>query len=42
LEEDGTHDIIFCGTSHLAEITYVSLQETPLKIWFKAVVDDQK
>ena len=39
LEEDGTHDIIFYGTSHLAEITYVSLQETPLI--FKAVVDDQ-
>jgi DNA-binding MarR family transcriptional regulator len=39
LEEDGTQDIIFFGTSDLAEITYASLQETPLK--FKAVVDDQ-
>jgi DNA-binding MarR family transcriptional regulator len=39
LEADGSHDIIFYGTSHLAEITYASLQETPLK--FKAVVDDR-
>lgn len=40
LEEDGVQDIIFYGTSDLAEITYVSLQETSLKL--KAVVDDQK
>jgi len=40
LEEDGIQDIIFYGTSDLAEITYVSLQETSLKL--KAVVDDQK
>ena len=39
LEEDGMHDIIFYGTSDLAEITYSSLQETLLK--FKAVVDDR-
>jgi DNA-binding MarR family transcriptional regulator len=39
LEEDGMQDIVFYGTSDLAEIAYVSLQETPLK--FKAVVDDQ-
>lgn len=39
LEEDGAHNIVFYGTSDLAEIAYVSLQETPLK--FKAVVDDQ-
>ena len=40
LEEDGIQDIIFYGTSDLAEITYVSLQETSLIL--KAVVDDQK
>jgi DNA-binding MarR family transcriptional regulator len=39
LEEEGMHDIIFYGTSDLAEITYASLQDTLLK--FKAVVDDQ-
>lgn len=39
LEEEGAHNIIFYGASDLAEITYVSLQETPLK--FKAVVDNQ-
>ena len=37
LVDDGTHSIIFYGTSDLAEITYVSLQQTPLK--FKALVD---
>jgi len=40
LEADGIHDIIFYGTSDLAEIIFVSLQETSLKL--KAVVDDQK
>ena len=39
LEEDGIHDIIFYGISDLAEITYLSLKETPLK--FKAMVDEQ-
>ena len=39
LEEDGMHDIIFYGTSDLAEVTYASLKETLLK--FKAVVDEQ-
>ncbi len=39
LEEDGIHDIIFYGISDLAEITYTSLEETPLK--FKAMVDDR-
>lgn len=39
LEEGGTQEIVFFGTSDLAEITYVSLQETPLKL--TAVVDDQ-
>ena len=39
LEADGAHNIIFYGTGDLAEITYVSLQETLLK--FKAMVDDQ-
>jgi hypothetical protein len=39
LEEDGIQDIIFYGTSDLAEITYASLQETSLKL--KAVVDDK-
>lgn len=38
LEADGAHNIIFYGTGDLAEITYVLLQETPLK--FKAMVDD--
>jgi DNA-binding MarR family transcriptional regulator len=39
LEAAGAHDIIFYGTGDLAETTYASLQETPLK--FKAMVDDQ-
>lgn len=39
LEEDGAHNIVFYGAGELAEITYVSLQDTPLK--FKALVDDQ-
>lgn len=38
LEADGAHHIIFYGIGDLAEITYASLQETPLK--FKAMVDD--
>ncbi len=33
-------NIVFYGTSDLAEIAFVSLQETPLKLI--AVVDDQK
>ncbi len=40
LEADGIHDIVFYGTSDLAEITFVSLQGTSLKL--KAMVDDQK
>ncbi len=39
LEEDGMREIIFYGTSDLAEITYGSLKDTPLK--FQAMVDDQ-
>lgn len=40
LEENEIRDIVFYGMSDLAEITYVSLQETKLKL--KAVVDDTK
>lgn len=40
LEEDDIHDIVFYGVSELAEITYLSLQETTLNL--KAVVDDEK
>jgi hypothetical protein len=40
LEEGGISDIVFYGTSDLAEIAFVSLQETPLKLI--AVVDDHK
>jgi DNA-binding MarR family transcriptional regulator len=38
LEENNIHDIVFFGMSDLAEITYVSLQETTMNL--KAVVDD--
>ena len=38
LEENKIHDIVFYGMSDLAEITYVSLQETTIKLI--AVVDD--
>jgi len=38
LEENNIHDIVFYGMSDLAEITYVSLQETTIKLI--AVVDD--
>lgn len=40
LEEGGISNIVFYGTSDLAEIAFVSLQETPIKL--KAVLDDQK
>ena len=40
LEEGGISDIVFYGTGVLAEIAYISLQETTLNL--KTVVDDQK
>ena len=40
LEKDDILDIVFYGISDLAEITYVSLQETTIKL--KAVVDDEE
>ena len=40
LEEEGIQNIVFFGTGELAEITYISLQETTLKL--KAVVDDKR
>ena len=40
MEADGIHDIVFYGAGELAGITFVSLQETTLKL--KGVVDDQK
>jgi predicted transcriptional regulator len=40
LEDSNIHDIVFYGMSDLAEITYVSLQETTMNL--KAVVDDQE
>ena len=40
LEKDNILDIVFYGISDLAEITYVSLQETTIKL--KAVVDDEE
>jgi len=38
MKENNIHDIVFYGMSDLAEITYVSLQETTIKLI--AVVDD--
>lgn len=40
LESQGVSRIVFYGASDLAEIAYVSLLETPIKL--VAVVDDQK
>ena len=40
LVAQGVHRIVFFGASDLAEIAYVSLQETPIKM--VAVVDDKK
>ena len=40
LEKNGINDIVFYGTGDLAEIAYISLQETTLNL--KTVVDDQK
>ena len=40
LEEGGISNIVFYGTGVMAEIAYISLQETTLNL--KTVVDDQK
>ncbi|HPA15865.1 MAG TPA: winged helix-turn-helix transcriptional regulator [Desulfobacterales bacterium] len=40
LANQSVHSLIFYGAGELAEIAYVSLQETPIKL--KAVSDDQK
>lgn len=40
LEKQGVQSIVFCGVSDLAEIAYISLQETEISL--KAVIDDQK
>jgi len=40
LEKQGVRSIVFYGVSDLAEIAYVSLQETEISL--KAVIDDQK
>jgi len=40
LEASGIHDIVFYGTSDLAEVTFASLQETSLEL--KAMVDDRQ
>lgn len=40
LERAGVREVIFCGVDEVAEIAYLSLQETALKL--VAVLDDQK
>jgi len=40
LEDQGVHRIVFYGANDLAEIAYISLQETSIDI--AAVVDDEK
>ena len=38
LEDAGVHEVIFCGVDEVAEVAYLSLQETNLKL--AAVMDD--
>ena len=40
LQEQGVHDVIFYGVSSLAEIAFLSLPETNIKL--SAIVDDEK
>ncbi len=40
LGQNGVRDVVFYGAGNLAEIAYLTLQETPLKL--VAVVDDKK
>ena len=39
LEESGVREVIFCGVDEVAEVAYLSLQETGLKL--VAVMDDE-
>ena len=40
LESSGVREVIFCGVDEVAEVAYLSLQETGLKL--VAVMDDQR
>lgn len=40
LEASGVHEVVFCGVDEVAEIAYLSLQETGLKL--AAVMDDSR
>lgn len=40
LEQSGVRDVVFCGVDEVAEVAYLSLQETGLKL--AAVMDDSR
>jgi DNA-binding MarR family transcriptional regulator len=40
LEQSGVHEVVFCGVDEVAEVAYLSLQETGLKI--VSVLDDER
>ena len=40
LEDSGVREVLFCGVDEVAEVAYLSLQETGLKL--VAVMDDQR